>query len=500
MTNTIAATPQFEVKGTERPSLAGVPGAAQHPGSPVGTRIDAPKTLYATRTSFFAHVKPWLLQGALMVCVTRGTIPFLQDSSDDGYGSGGSVSGTIIFILITSVWIFATLLTMGRRKSQAAIIDRLLLLSLPIFAIASTAWSVAPRISAGMGFELLLLTLLGLAIAETYSLEDQMQLFMMTGLVAGGASLLAAVVSPATAFDHFGHTGALQGIFTHKNTCGSFMLFLFTPAVFLRRAGSHRLLKTFAYGLFCATIVVLSQSRTSMLLFAFIVVFTSVFGILKYFRRRDALFLAVTLAASVIPILSLISANQAALTEALGKDATFSGRTFIWQAILIYIAKKPLLGYGYMAFFSSRTAGAGDLSAFVGFSVNHAHNGFLMVWLDLGLAGLAIVIFTLIRAIANLRRIWTRGLGRMGEWYALIIVLVLLSNIDERGLASANDLSWLLFVVACAGLSRLARFAPALTSGRGELPIQAAAPPPSLTGSASLPQLRPAIGAALTTI
>jgi O-antigen ligase len=467
---------------------------AQPAGSYAGTQTYEPKA------PFLAQVRPWLLQGALMVCVTRGTIPFLQNGGEDAYGSGGSVSGTQIFILTTSVWLFGMLLTLGRRKSRSAMTDRVLLLSLPILAIVSTGWSVAPRMSAGMGFQLLLLTLLGLAIAETYNLEEQMQLFMITGLVAGGASLLAAVFSPATAFDHFGHTGALQGIFTHKNTCGSFMLFLFTPAVFLRRAGSHNVLKTFAYGLFCAMIVVLSQSVTSMLLLVFIALFTSAFGILKYFRNRDALFIAVALAALSIPILLLISANQVELTEWLGKDATFSGRTFIWQSILLFIAKKPWLGYGYMAFFSSKNAGAGEFSTVVGFSVNHAHNGFLMVWLDLGLVGLAIVTMILIRALSNLRRIWTRGFARMGEWYALIIVLVLLSNIDERGLASANDLTWLLFVVACAGLSRLARVEPAISSRREELPTQVSASASSRTASASLPSRRPALGAVLTTI
>lgn len=335
---------------------------------------------------------------------------------------------------------------------------------MPILAIASTYWSVAPRITAGVGLHLLLLTMLGISIAWSYSLEEQIQLFMITGTIAGLASLLAAAISPETAFDHFGHTGALQGIFTHKNTCGSFMLFLFTPALFLRRVGSHGYLKTVAYGLLCAAIVLLSQSRTSILLFALVLFLASLFGILKYFRRRDALFIAATLAVMAIPIWLIIAANQAVLAEALGKESTFSGRTLIWQAVLACIAKKPWLGYGYMAFFSSRTAGAGDLSTSIGFSVNHAHNGFLMVWLDLGLAGLAIIAFTLVRAVRNIWRAWTCGLGREAEWYALIIVLVLLANIDERGLASANDLSWLLFVVACAGLSRLAGEARSLTS------------------------------------
>ena len=457
MTHMVGTASQFEITRAERESLTTVSVMPQRATSHVWTQFNEP------RSPFFTHVKPWLLQGAIMVCVTRGTIPFLQDPNADAYGSGGGVSGTVSFLMITTVWIIATLLTLGHRNSKSITFDRVLLLSLPLLAIASTVWSVAPRISVSMGFHLLLLTLLGIAIAYLYSLEDQMQLFMMTGLIAGIASLVVAVIRPDIGLDHFGHSGALQGIFTHKNTCGSFMLFLFTPALFLRRVGSHGSLKIFAYGIFCAAIVFLSQSRTSVLLLVFILLLTSLFGVLKHFRSRDALFLVVILAAMAIPVVLLIVANQDALVEALGKDSTFSGRTFVWQAVLLAIAKKPLLGYGYMAFFSSRSAGAGDLSTSVGFSVNHAHNGFLMVGLDMGLAGLAIVALTLVRAIYNMWRVWTRGLGRKAEWYALLIVLVILANLDERGLASANDLSWLLFVVACAGLCRLAREASSFT-------------------------------------
>jgi exopolysaccharide production protein ExoQ len=107
----------------------------------------------------------------------------------------------------------------------------------------------------------------------------------------------------------------------------------------------------------------------------------------KVFQRR-AVLLKVLLPASfgLYLILALGFGMNGELAGAVGKDPTLTDRTKIW-AILLDMHTNPLLGTGYEGFWIGPrlqwfwgTAGLGR--------INEAHNGYLEVYLNLGITGL----------------------------------------------------------------------------------------------------------------
>ena len=69
------------------------------------------------------------------------------------------------------------------------------------------------------------------------------------------------------------------------------------------------------------------------------------------------------------------------LLQFVGRDATLTGRTILWQITWQSILERPLLGYGYGAYWLSRF---GDQS-YLGWVPWHAHNGYLDMQLGGGI-------------------------------------------------------------------------------------------------------------------
>jgi exopolysaccharide production protein ExoQ len=87
-----------------------------------------------------------------------------------------------------------------------------------------------------------------------------------------------------------------------------------------------------------------------------------------------------------------------------------------------------------------------------------AQNGFIDVTLEMGLAGLTIVLlifgFAFRDAAACLLRSRDDAQLRSVEWYLAIVLLSLLCNLSESFLFDAKHLGSLMFLLACIGLKR----------------------------------------------
>jgi exopolysaccharide production protein ExoQ len=116
------------------------------------------------------------------------------------------------------------------------------------------------------------------------------------------------------------------------------------------------------------------------------------------------------------------------MAQAVGKDPNLSDRTHIWE-VLLSVPINPLVGTGYQSFFlGSRVHWA--WARLDGDNVMEAHNGYLQIYLDLGLIGLFIVCTFL---IATYRKICKRlnpftpiGSLGLGLW-----ALLLFYNVTE---------------------------------------------------------------------
>jgi exopolysaccharide production protein ExoQ len=142
----------------------------------------------------------------------------------------------------------------------------------------------------------------------------------------------------------------------------------------------------------------------------------------------------------------------------LGKDSSLTGRTAIWSSVTDSIAKRPLLGYGYQAFWLALEGESYRVILAVSWVLAQAQNGFLDVMLEMGAVGLAIVVlvfgFAFRDGVVCLLRSRDHTQLRAVEWYLAIVMLTLIYNLDESFLFEPKHLGSMIFVIACVGLKQ----------------------------------------------
>jgi O-antigen ligase len=234
-------------------------------------------------------------------------------------------------------------------------------------------------------------------------------------------------------------------------------MLLLAGLVHSRPRNLYSKLATYLFVVSGMVLVVMSQSRTSWLLaiaYMAYVVFVKI--IRRFANPKEALFITAISAFIVSLLIWLVTANLSAISFHVGKDPTLSGRTAIWRAVMVAISKHPLLGYGYGAFWHGLRGESGKVWLSIGFPIYHAHNGYLNVWLQVGIAGLLLVVWSLVLGLHDGFRCFRLGTSDIVEWYIGLLFLTIIMNIDESTLLAYNALTTVLFVMACVGLAKIA--------------------------------------------
>ena len=129
------------------------------------------------------------------------------------------------------------------------------------------------------------------------------------------------------------------------------------------------------------------------------------------------------------------------LAGAVGRDPTLTGRSNIWEAVLS-THTNPILGTGYESFWlGSRLDHVWELAG----HVNEAHNGYLEIYLNLGLIG---DFLLLVFMIASYRTI-CRKLSPSFKLASLTLALwtiMLFYNMTESA-AFKGQYIWVIFVL-----------------------------------------------------
>jgi O-antigen ligase len=160
----------------------------------------------------------------------------------------------------------------------------------------------------------------------------------------------------------------------------------------------------------------------------------------------------------VIGVSVLIAANADSILSLLGRDLSLTGRTTIWNILMISIQKRPLLGYGYQAFWPGATSeGMNAIIAEYGmmhFLGAYAHSGYLSVLLEEGFVGLVLTVLLLCQGIRD-ALVCLRDSQTLNEtyWYSAIVFITVVYNIDEVTLLLPTYLPWMLCLLAVSALS-----------------------------------------------
>jgi O-antigen ligase len=131
----------------------------------------------------------------------------------------------------------------------------------------------------------------------------------------------------------------------------------------------------------------------------------------------------------------------------LGKNPTLTDRTYLWHNVL-QMKINPILGAGYESFWLGDHIKPENWAR-VGFSFvpNEAHNCYLETYLNLGLAGLALLIGWFIETFQKARRDLVDGVywGRFRLGY---LIAVLFYNWTEAPFKAVDPVYFVYFLIA----------------------------------------------------
>lgn len=410
----------------------------------------------------WARASTWGLLFLFIYYALNGISPFMNDptamraiaTSSSGGVAFERVSKLVVFLLCM-VFVLRRRQAVRRLCGQMKLVTSFPLLALLLFPVSQQATRTISSALVLLGSILLMYY-----IMSNYTFDQLLEQLLVLGTVTIAGSIVFALAMPEYGLDNMGgHAGAWKGVFSAKNALGDMALFFLTIAV------SYRARTRFLSGvricqiLFCLVAIAFSRAATAYLLTASYVVYLAVMKSLHRFRKRDYIVLAVAmLVAFFLAAAVVLLARPDFLLNLLGKDASLTGRTEIWTAVLHSISRRPLLGYGYQAFWLGLEGESYHVILAVSWMLAQAQSGFLDVTLETGVAGLIIVLlvfcFAFRNALVCLARLRDDARLRAVEWYLAVVLLTLLYNLDESFLFEPKHLGSMIFVLACVGLKQ----------------------------------------------
>lgn len=269
------------------------------------------------------------------------------------------------------------------------------------FAVLSLAWTPDVKTTWRQCLDMASLLFWISAAVQIVGLRKYSQISALVAACALFASAAAAILPPHAGIHHATdvfesvHAGKWRGIFTNKNALGEFAA---TGFILMLEQGDGEGLgwKLFWWSArACALACLLfSHSATSLLGCGVAVL---AYCVLRHRATSGPLSL-ILVATIVVLLCTFLISSPASLAALLGRDATFSGRTEIWNFTLQLIGKRPWFGHG----FNSADALLEPVSKTTLFlSATSAHSAYLDVLFDLGIVGLALLIGTVLFVLAR---------------------------------------------------------------------------------------------------
>jgi O-antigen ligase len=328
---------------------------------------------------------------------------YTQNAEEMEMAAAGGNSARRVALLLAAGW-GATLLV---ASNQPVRLDPLLAGSLALlFALVgvSFVWADDPGMCLRRLFALVCCLVAALGAARSLSFA---QLAWLAILVLGGwaavgllAELRLGTFRPWAGDYRFAGT-------VHPNTQGPGLAAMLLAAVALARRGGRFASCLWLVAGATFALLLLTKSRTTA---AGVVVSLLAVGTLqmalktRFLAAAAATWLAIT-ALWLVDVCGFDPRSDfrdAALLGRAEESETLSGRAFIWPEVLDYASQRPILGYGYEAFWTP--ARIEVISADLGWGLREAHNAYLEILLWLGVIGLAALLLVAIAAlVASIR-------------------------------------------------------------------------------------------------
>jgi exopolysaccharide production protein ExoQ len=224
----------------------------------------------------------------------------------------------------------------------------------------------------------------------------------------------------------------------------------------------------------CTIVAFMSKSTTSLLTIA---AFFSLHLIgTLYVKGGGARIMSVFLAIAATTTFVLVMVNADLIFALLDKDPNLTGRTDLWPYVIDAIYEKPILGWGFTAFWIPSNPRAVEISSILGWGgfVAEAHNGILQLLLDVGVVGTAFFLFLWARNLVMAVKCMNGAAPEIGVTALLLLVGILLIGVSEQVLATVDAVTTQFFLLGfmCEKqlwLARRARRGVILRSNRPQI-------------------------------
>jgi exopolysaccharide production protein ExoQ len=347
----------------------------------------------------------------------------------------GEFIGSIGAYLFSGLWILVGIFTLS--STFEALFFRWQIWTFATFALISATWSPIPALT--IRYSLELLVTIGAAVLAAHHLSPR----KIVTAISCSFFLVAvcAVVFGRWGYDYLGHSPVFLGVFGSKNELAFFTNHMLLANFAIIGDSEHKLQTRFLnilFAIFAIYLVVVTRSATSWVL-AILgpgVLFANFIVARANLSRRMLYFLStfLCLIISMILLFGFLGESTSDLLGVVGKDATLTGRTILWQRALSLIPRNPFLGVGLGGFWQPNFIEAEDIWRMFdkadpsGF---HFHNTYLETTIELGIIGCCILIYLMCRTLINLVRWSWLERSFVSSFYVATIFTLLLASFVE---------------------------------------------------------------------
>jgi O-antigen ligase len=393
---------------------------------------------------------------AIFMLSTNAVIPVIRQSLGKEYNS------TVGDAFMQKLWLVAYLITVVLivirwSKFSKAVFANMWIWLILLCAFLSIGWSASLALTLRRCIALFFTQLIAIYLYSTYGLKGLISLLKWTFSLSIILCFAFSMFLTKIGQHHDGvFDGVWRGIYTHKNSLGQIMLLstLLWVFSFLNElnASKNKSIISAVFTVLSIILIYKSQSKTSLILIPIILLIVPIFtAVRKNVSLAIGLFFSIVTVGGTVLYYCLGKIED--ILVVMGKDITISGRTEIWQLVVDAIKNKPLLGYGYGAFWQGFDGPSSFICSLLQIELPNAHNGYLNITLELGIVGLTLFLLSLLMNIIRILKVQCYFESSLITFVLAFLVYIILFNVTESSITAQNTISWILYCFASVFIS-----------------------------------------------
>jgi len=381
----------------------------------------------------------------MLIMASRPIGAWFKNAGSYSIAEGSKYDRIVLSILIfLGIWILS-----NRRMDWSKIIkDNRLLILLYVYLGISILWSDYPFISFKRWFKITGTVVMSFVIlSEDNPLKALLSILRRSAYILIPLSIVLIKYFPEYGVQYSRWEGVRMatGVTTHKNSLGVLCAFSsltliwaffrgrkMEKAHWLRAAGSADLL-VIAISLFLlfggesGT-----YSATSILIFSVGMLLYISLERTKSFSSTVSNNFRMLVLVGVVVVVLFRNLLLPPILESLGRNETLTDRAYIWASVLAIASRHPVLGTGYGGFWGLKSEAITSR-----YGVLQAHNGYLDVYLQVGVIGIIFLSLFLLELCGKARNMtsYDKDLGVLSICF---VIMILLYNYSEAGFIETN--------------------------------------------------------------